>query len=471
MRYRLYLYKTSISPFNDYTMNAIAGAISRNDINQWRGNYVAEDLLHFDTDTIISCIKKELADESGQGCKCTPVVKYPPKGFRQVPYLYVSTSYAVAASVLPRLHMIAAENGLALYDAEMDRTFLQDLVPRSHITMRNRQLQLHQAIRSSLQSHCRIYCLEHQTGRQNEHSSYAVCLRKNSRMTFAEENERFFHCLKNSLQKGETLVCEHQCYRIEREDDYSITYVLEGYAKHPCHEGYAEDGLPKTAPLRRMGIDLIMRWMEGCTATEKEDIQSRMRFYEMVAAYPNPAQRLAESVKITKWQRKQLFGIRYSSIGTFGAEVIFHFSPDEGYRDHQAISVLKIDEESASFLLAFIYDVYPMIFDEYYDTSTIPLYMWEEILERLKKAREQIIRDPFDPALQPYYERIDLYVLLDRSRPVNRFTINETNRAQFVYEHRYQIAAFFDVFLKWADAQRKYYNPYNGNRAFLIVGP
>ena len=71
----------------------------------------------------------------------------------------------------------------------------------------------------------------------------------------------------------------------------------------------------------------------------------------MMNAYPNPAQRFVESVKITKWQRKQVFDIRYSGFGYYGSEILFHVVADDFYQNAANVSVLKIEEESASFII------------------------------------------------------------------------------------------------------------------------
>ncbi len=465
MLYRLYLYCSSAATGSAPAIDIVNCAISTNSDNEWYNNLAADSMRPFNTDAVVSCIKKELTDSVTGVCKCHPTVKYPPMKYNQIGFIYVATSYAMAADVLPRLYTIATENNLVLYDAETGRSFYKDLVDKTYITMRNRQQMLNNAILNDMKPVWNIRRVEFLSEKTEKSCSYVVTIRKDSNTSFAERNVQFYECLKKNLHNKEKLFCKNKQYSIVGEW-YTINYVLEGYKKHPDKIGYVENGVPCVSLLRRMSVVEACRWTKNCTDTEINDIQARMHFREMKDRYPNTAQRFVESVKITKLQRKQLFDIRYSNIGYYGSEILFHVVPDSYYENDDEISVLKIDESSASFILPFINDIYPYFYERYYlEKNHISEQMWKRIIDRLEEAKKMILYDTFSPDLKSYIEEFDLYVFDDYEK-----SKHNTETAKFVFEHRYEIASFYDIFVEWSNAQFRTHS-YCSGLMFNIQGP
>ena len=471
MLYKIFLYSSPAAAGSAPALGMVNAAICSNSEKQWKDNDAAVFMNSFDANAVVRQIKNELTDPVTKKCKCHPIVKFPPEGFDKKEYIFIATSYAKAAQVLPKIYAIAAEKNLVMYDAETKRSFYMDLVDNAYIKLRNRQQKIHQVILKEMKPLWSVRRIDSFSDETEKGAAYVVTIRKDPKVSFEKRNEKFYECLSQNLRSDEELICEDECYTIAGMQ-YTITYVLEGYKKHPDRIGFVVNGIPHTQQLHRMGADQACRWMSGCSETEKDDIHTRMRFTEMMNAYPNPAQRIAESVKITKWQRKQVFDIRYSGFGYYGSEILFHIVYDEDLcRNAENISILKIEEESATFILPFINDIYPDFYKRYYLCANhISSEMWIRILNRLREAKKMILDDTFNPALKPYINRFNLYVLADHSDPNGFEKVDKKNEAQFVFEHRYEVAYLYDVFIKWSEVQLETYR-YSDDLMFNIQGP
>ena len=467
MLYRLFVYRCLDATGKACVDSYINAAISLHSEKEWRDNLAANNMEEFDVEAVKAQIIRELGD------KCKIYVKYPPKDCRQVPYLSIPTSYARAREVLPRLSIIVAERGLSLYDAQTDRGFVQDLVDETLIQLKFREQAVKNRIfheNQPIWNFSQIYSFEDHLYRE---SAFVVTLRKMRGVSFQERTLQFYNTLENALSEGETLCCENRCFRISR-DDYAMIFCLEGYKKHPNMIGFCEKGKPCAEVLFRMGCVEAMKWMRQCTKIERADIQSRMYFREMIGRYPNPADRFVRSINITKGQRKEWFLLRYSDIGYYADEILFHIKPDEYVHDEKFISVLKIQEESASFLLPFIADIYPYINMRHYDLNCLPMEMWADIIKRLSEAKEMILRDTFNYKLRPYIDKFAVF-LLDNSNTVNfpqkadREQILQ-EKTRIVFQQRYKVARLYDLFIEWSNLQMEYYG-FDSDRMFIIQGP
>lgn len=167
---------------------------------------------------------------------------------------------------------------------------------------------------------------------RDKSTSYSVTLKKIPSASFLDRTRDFYNCLSNNLKDGEKLVCEDRSFSVVAKW-YTITYVLEGYKKHANMVGYYENGYARQELTHRMSVEEAYKWMDCCSDVEKKDIQKRMNFREMEDRFPNPSDRIVNSVRITKWQRKQVFDIRYSGFGYYGSEILFHIVPDDYYQD------------------------------------------------------------------------------------------------------------------------------------------
>lgn len=465
MLYRLFLYKTTAAVASAPAIGIVNDALSTNSERQWISDGAADFLESFDTAGVIKSIEAQLTESDSEQCKCRASTRFPPKEYRQVPFIYVATSYEKAAKVLPKLHAIAADCDLVLYDAETGKTFYRDLIDRTYITMRLRQQLLHNAILNTMKPVWKIQKVSSYSDERDKNCDYVVTLNKDPKVSFEDRVKEFYRCLSNHLADDEELRCEDRCYKIVGKW-YQITYTLEGYKKHANRIGYQSRC---SSLLKRMSTDEAFRWLKGCSETEVSDVFKRMNFNEMQRAYPNPADRFVASINITKWQRKQIFDIRYSGIGYYGSEILFHVVPDEFYQDSASISVLKIEEESASFILPFVDDIYPDFYTPYYlEENHLSLKTWERIVNRLEEAKKLILHDTFSPELTPYVDRFNLFVL---ARSDAEDAAIRNNKRQFLYEHRYDVAYLYDVFIRWSKSQFEEYRNTGDGRLLNIQGP
>lgn len=469
MRYRLYLYNTTAVTGSALAITSINSAIGTESDAVWNHNEAAHFMKTFAVDEIRTRIEQEVGD------KCRIVIKYPPRGYDQIAYLYIATSYERVREVLPKIYAIAAENSLVLYDAEKDRSFYLDLLDETFVSLKIREREIRERILDNdkrIWSYKRISFYEDE---RDKRSSFVVTLSNVQGVTFRERIQRFYNTLKEALINGEELICENECFTVSGKW-YSITYCVEGYKKHVNRIGFMENGEPCERLLKRMGCNEAIKWMANCTETEKAEIASRMHFREMVGKYKNPADRFVKSVNITKWQRKELFGVRYSSMGYYGSEILFHIVRDAYELDGHCTSVLKIEEESATFILPFVADFYPHIYERYYLTENhLPTEMWRKVIDRIAEAKKLILYDTFNPVLKPYIGRFDLYVL-SKERNQDLWESEDGDKIrntpeQFLYEHRYDVAHLYDVFIEWSKAQMKYYCESGDARMFNIQGP
>ena len=465
MLYRLYIHKSKAAADSALAVQIVNGAISTDSVREWKDNGAADSMEYFNADAVKEQIEKELGD------KCRVKICFPPQEYEQKPYLYVTTSYTRVREVLPRVHAIAMENRLVLFDAETKKSFFKYLFDDTFINLRIREQELKNCILKELAPVSSFRKLCDIQEERDYGSCFVVTLRKDTQKSFIERTTDFYNCLSKNLCEGEKLVCGDRAFHVCK-GWYSITFVLERYKKHADMIGYYENGWAKQALIRRMSVEEAYRWMEGCSDLEKKDVKSRMYLREMTEKFPNPADRFVNSIRITKWLRKQVFDIRYSGLGSYGSEILFHIEPDDYYQDAQNISVLRIEEESATFILPIIHEIYPYFYKRYYLTENhLPTAMFRDIIDRMKAVREKIVNDTFNPDLEKYIKHFNLYVLDDHDDSRIRKWSEEYNPAAFVYEHRYDIAFLYEIFIQWAETQIDCHDPNEADRMFNIQGP
>ena len=133
--------------------------------------------------------------------------------------------------------------------------------------------------------------------------------------------------------------------------------------------------------------------------------------------------------------------------------------------------MLSIACAQASFVLPFIDNVYPSFRERSWTAENhIPLQMWKQIILQMKEVKELILNDIHSPKLTPYIEWIDLHELFafqECDEEAVDKAIKEDPIA-FLYEHRLEIVALFDVFIQWGELQLQYYPQ---DRMMNIQGP
>ncbi len=462
MHYDMFLFRTSCRSKEARALSSVPFVMKKEthqDRHAWEKSRLSDVMLPFSATLVKQQIEAALPD------LCRVSVCCPPQGMPNRPFLSVVTSYRQIKNVFPQVYAIAAENGLLLYDAEREKIFYRDLLDENMIDRKNREQELHQVIRTQVRflwDFSRIDTCDYD---RETSSAFVVTLQKEAGVSLETRVQRFYDLLASCLQSDETLSCKNKCFTIRKKNSYAITFCLEAYKKQPNLTGFMKDGKPCTALLHRMGCVQAFQWLAHSHEQERSDVSKRMQLFELKDRFKNPADRFVQSVNIAKQLRKEWAEIRYTAIGPYGSDILFHVVPDEDSPYKNRYSVLMIEEEEASFLLPFVQDVYPYIYERYYLTENyLPLEMWLAVLDRLQEAKELILHDTFHPKLKPYLDRFNLYtlpLLPGERRPVvkdcyydpdeegtNSYQIRHAP-AEYLYKHRFQAVRVFDVLFAW----------------------
>jgi hypothetical protein len=138
--------------------------------------------------------------------------------------------------------------------------------------------------------------------------------------------------------------------------------------------------------------------------------------------------------------------------------------------------MLRLEEETASFVLPIVEIFYPYIYQRYYLTENhIPREMMGDILNKIDEIKALIVKDLYNDKLASIIEKFDLYALVRKSDDDSQSYYNAedyemmtNDRMKFVYENRYRIAKIYDVFSSWAQEQLE---SYDMDMMFNIQGP
>ena len=125
-------------------------------------------------------------------------------------------------------------------------------------------------------------------------SSYVLILRKNS-TSLIQRSEWFYSLLQSSLQSGEILSAENECFTI-RGQGYAITYSIEAYKESSDKICYVEDGAACTRLMRRTPTEIAFKQTQAMKEIHQTKIQVLMASEEWMTKYPNPAERFAKIV-------------------------------------------------------------------------------------------------------------------------------------------------------------------------------
>lgn len=423
MRYRLYIYKSTVITTNAPAIRICNRAVSLNSLRDWEGNEAAHHMTDFDTKGIAEKIYALVGE------KCHITAMKPPPACGDVEYLCVVTSYACASAVLPYLHCVTTENDLILYDAETKKTFFRDLVDGAFLKAKLRADDYKRMILEKMQPIWRIRKIGVSRTERDQEYAYVVTLKKDPEKSFSRRCGDFYRYLGDQLEDGEELNTDHECFTVVGRR-YRISFCLEGYKKHPDQMGYYARGRTQTKLMRRMGCEEAFFWLKQ-NRIQLPAVLERMNFRELKQAYPNPAERFIASVNIQKWELRGSLDIRYCGIGPYGSEILFHMVPSDFYRDEQEISVLAVEEDSAEPILSVVDKFYPYFGYRYYlEENHLPIEMWIDIVEAARKKREEYIE------LRNFHD-----------------------------------AQILDVFIQWSQAQFSLYQVTGDGRMLNIQGP
>lgn len=469
MRYRLFMYGTTAKDRYALCVDSTNRALLHIDNNYWRKNVVTDYMERFDIDRLSEELRSKLGD------LCRIVVKYPPEDQEQIPYLYISTDYLNAARVLAFALCVAAENDLVLYDAERDVTHFRTVVNDSFIKCAERASEIKDAIYSGdlklwkIRKTGSFYETEYGT----YHNSYTVTVRKTlkSNKTAKEATESFYELLRAQIADGEKLICSDRCFKVMGEW-YKIEFTLEwGFKDRPQIVGYVENDVVHTRQLHRMSTEQAFDFLNGFSDYEKDVVFDRMRFREMIEAFPNPADRFVHSVNITKRLKKQKIEAKYCGVDwCYSPDMSFHIVPDDIPDDEkEAVSCFSVEGDfSLSFILPIVEDVYPYVKDRYHDEYHLPYEVWNKLIDRVNEIKKLVLQDTYGRELAPYIDRFCLSILESDDEKYGK---EKPSKTDVLYAHRYEVADFYDIFSEWLRAQREYngFSGYFGSHRMMSV--
>ncbi len=129
-------------------------------------------------------------------------------------------------------------------------------------------------------------------GERENSCAYVIILRKDYYCSFIARVRRFYKLFKASLQEGERLLTDNECFTI-RGKGYSIMYCIEGYKENSDRIGFVSKRSVYGELMRRTPSGIAMKWYRIFSESEKEKMDSLMKSAEWIEQYPNPAQRYA----------------------------------------------------------------------------------------------------------------------------------------------------------------------------------
>lgn len=409
-------------------------------------------MVDMDCPTIIAQLKVDLDEKSVETDGYRIVEKEVYYGDEKRRCIYIGTDYDHVSDILPIIHSFAVQNDLVMFDASSGKVFYRDMLDLRYIQYQKRRQELQNSIFSTMKPVRSVRKLEQEREHPQFICSYVITICKNRSKPFEERVTELYHWLHSAICDGEELVCEDRCFKIKHED-YVISYCLEGYKKRSNRIGFIKNGVAKAEMIRRMSCEEAFAFGNTLQEEEKTDFFSRMYFREMKYKYPNPADRLVASANITKQQRRSPFSVRYSDIGYYGSEILFHVVPDEFAQNGKEISVLKIEEMDAPIVLTFVEKYYPYFGRRYYLTPNhIPGEMMQDIVSDMKKVVDLILHDPDNKKLKPYIKKFDLWTLLTDEEKSENIRDSRVRLRHFM-KYRYNVAELLNGFVSWAEAQ------------------
>ncbi len=302
---------------------------------------------------------------------------------------------------------------------------------------------------------------------------YAVILKKNAQELRARIAD--FWVLFNSLKlEGESVSVEEGKFLFHGEG-FTLIFQIEGYKKRAEFTAFCTENGVETRLLGRMSAYQTMRLFAGFTQTEKGDTLRRLSVAEMVKAYPCTFRRFAESVKITQRLKKTGLSVRYTDVGQYGAEILFHVVNTEYTAWAGNPSVLHIEEDLATFLLPMVEEVYPYFNERYYLTENhLPWQAMRDIAKRVKAEKERFIRGDIRSFYQKNKGMLNQYVFTDNTDSVTEKKERELAfrcPVAFIKKHKKKIILLYDIFLRWLSCQLKTFLCYDYDLMFNIQGP
>ena len=137
--------------------------------------------------------------------------------------------------------------------------------------------------------------------------------------------------------------------------------------------------------------------------------------------------------------------------------------------DMQVFSALKIEADTAAFILPFVEEKYPYFKDRSsLADNHIPAKMLEDIKDRIKEIQRDLYNEENLEALVPYLQSANFYALVKNKAPTIREEDAPEQPAEMIRRYRLEIAHLYDVFIRWAEFQLEYGNDTD---LYNIIGP
>lgn len=446
MGYRFIIYRTSgwtkAAPIVQFTNRAFNDDI---DADPW--DLEEENLLDFDAEAI----KTEIHTALGEQCKA------PIRSVNGRPYLEVHTDWNHAPIVLREMLRITEQNDLVLFDTETKRCYYREMLEiRTVSEMKLRARQLINAINGETE---RLRAIQKLQEWYNPYScarglNYVVTIRRIKDVPFEDRILAFDACLRKHLEEGEELLHGDDCFIVYKEF-WAIRFCFEGYNKHANRIGIMEDGEARAKILHRMGGWEMLHYLHTDPYLPVKEVMDRLDIYEMERNYPNPCDRLAASIRISKRLQKSPFGIRFETDrGYFKKYGFFDFEMMDTFWEERREyrSVLSMDEETASFLLPLIREVCPAFYDNYYGDNILTYDVLNRLIEIIGETKLLMLADPASPALEAYLRTFDFWSLCPNEEEKTQ------DRVAMLTKNRTDILELYHIFTDWLHEQMVRYD-------------
>lgn len=468
MHYFVDLYKSN-SEIDSIAIDKLNGLIINNSNKEdWKGWEADKWLEDFDSEKV----RREIEGWHA-GNELVKVYSWHTPLLHKV-IVTVDLAYDSVRKFVPLLSALAIENGLKLLDRQTENCFSAGtLWNEDLVCCRSRALQLKKELQRDFLLCAPIRKIEDRKSSEFiEHPghiiSYVLTVPPMTTDAFIRQTEELYARLRNFVTEGEMLSYQDGYFSISskrgRYFSYAINLVLEKMA-----EGNACIGGIEETPTRH-GIELI-RERRNCEKVlsgsaypvnyhklpySQWSLWDKMGLAEMTREYTNPADRFVAGADMAKRLSDGKLPMYVEANVYCGAEFIFHRVDIErgSFVRSPSISVLKMSEETASFLLPIIKDFYPYIYDRYYlDENYLPVQMWIDIEKRIHEVVAWINQEPVDYKILPYLKYFDLYKLADEGEWGLLRTAMTSEKLELLHRNRAELTKFYENFCWWLERQ------------------
>ena len=448
MVYRFFLYKQNHPGLDEWIHRNLETSFLR---DPGDGREAARRLAAFDTEAVTARLSGQL------GSNAIVLVNHPPKGMIQSPYIRVVTSYDKAMSVFFSVLAVACEFGLNYYDPQSGKSMApESFIEQPVVKGSSRIQQILTDVRSQWDKkkiwNMRRICTVDDQGKLRKY--YVITLRKPQNEWTGNVVIKLHNTFLSCLREDEELLYEDKGF-VFSGDGYSVTFYIEAYRQRANQIWYVQDQSGRICHdlIYRMGHGEMHNWLKNADRFDRMETLERLQFNEWRNKYKNVLDRLAASIRLTKRLNKMPTGVSIGSLHGCGRGcdgLSFHALPGDFLGREKDMSCLNINEDGILDFFGFIDDLYPHLWDRYYNTTHYPIEVLKTSVERLKKVRPILLYDPESRVLRKEYwhGRQDDWVW------------------EGMIKRRHEIIELMDVFCEWAEDQL---HEYAHNHGILVI--